>query len=172
MKVYGMDKAAYQRLEPFISIPPAPAIPIKDTKTFELNAADTARLQGIYGVGPVYAARIARYRDLLGGFYSTEQLKEVYGLSGQQYREISQQTFVDTGLLKKMDLDIVDRETLARHPYLTPYQADAILAYREFKGGWNSLNEILTNGLLPDSVFRRVMPYLKIANQEVMKAAH
>ena len=164
MKIYGLDRKDYLRLEPYISIPPVPAVPVKHTTSFELNAADTSRLQLIYGIGPVFAARIVRYRDLLGGFCRTDQLKEVYGLSGQQYDEILKLTFVDTGLLQKIDLNFADRKTLARHPYLTPYQADALLAFREFSGGWKNLNEIPANGLLPDSVYRRILPYLKIGN--------
>jgi DNA uptake protein ComE-like DNA-binding protein len=48
------------------------------------------------------------------------------------------------------------------HPYLTPYQADAIIAYREYKGEWKDIHEIMRNELLPDSVFERISPYLNI----------
>jgi DNA uptake protein ComE-like DNA-binding protein len=61
-----------------------------------------------------------------------------------------------------MDLNTVERQTLGMHPYLTAYQADAIIAYREYKGEWKDIQEIVRNGLLPDSVFKRIRPYLKI----------
>ena len=140
LKVYGLEQEDYLRLGPYITMPPVPAIPGKPVWTLELNAADTIQLQRIYGIGRAFAARIARYRSLLGGFYDCVQLREVYGLSEQQYGEILRHAILDTTLLERMDLNTVDRQGLARHPYLTPYQADALIAYREFSGGWYNLD--------------------------------
>lgn len=162
MKVYGIGMADFSRLEPYIDIPPVPAARKRDVISFELNGTDTLQLQGIYGIGPVFADRITRYRDLIGGFYSREQLKEVYGLQEEQYEEIIRHVFIDTSFLLKMNLNTVEREILVRHPYLTAYQADAIMAYRDYKGEWTDIREIMWNHLLPDSVFERIRPYLKI----------
>ena len=162
MKVYGLERAEFSRLEPYIDIPPIPAARKRDAIAFELNGTDTLQLQGIYGIGPVFANRITRYRDLLGGFYSREQLKEVYGLQEEQYKEIIRHVIIDTSFLRKMNLNTVERETLMMHPYLTAYQADAIMAYRDYKGEWTDIHEIMWNNLLPDSVFERIRPYLKI----------
>ena len=162
MKVYGIGMADFSRLEPYIDIPPVPAARKRDVISFELNGTDTLQLQGIYGIGPVFADRITRYRDLIGGFYSREQLKEVYGLQEEQYEEIIRHVFIDTSFLRKMNLNTVERETLVRHPYLTAYQADAIMAYRDYKGELTDIHEIMWNHLLPDSVFERIRPYLKI----------
>jgi len=164
LKVYGLNSTDFNRLEPFIDIPPVKAIDMKkhEAGAFELNSSDTLQLQGIYGIGPVFAGRIIRYRDLLGGFYTREQLKEVYGLQQQQYEQIIRHVFIDTSLLQRMNLNTVEREALFRHPYLTSYQADAIIAYRDYKREWKDINEIRRNELLPDSVFIRIRPYLKI----------
>jgi DNA uptake protein ComE-like DNA-binding protein len=164
MKVYGIGMEDFQRLEPYIDIlsVPVPAAKKRDAMAFELNGTDTLQLQGIYGIGPVFANRIIRYRDLLGGFYSREQLREVYGLREEQYEEIIRHVFIDTSSLRRMNLNTVERETLLMHPYLTPYQADAIIAYREYKGEWKDIHEIMRNELLPDSVFERISPYLNI----------
>jgi DNA uptake protein ComE-like DNA-binding protein len=164
MKVYGLKMADFNRLEPYIDIPsvPVPAVKKQVPMAFELNGTDTLQLQGIYGIGPVFANRIIRYRDLLGGFYSREQLKEVYGLKEEQYEEIIMHVFIDTSFLRRMNLNSVERETLSMHPYLTAYQADAIIAYREYKGEWKDIHEIMWNQLLPDSVFERISPYLRI----------
>lgn len=164
MKVYGLSQSDFHRLEPYMDIPSVtvPAAHSGTAAAFELNATDTSALQGIHGIGPVFAGRIIRYRDLLGGFYTREQLKEVYGLRQQQYEQIIRHVFLDTSILKRMDLNTVERQTLCMHPYLTAYQADAIIAYREYKGEWKDIHEIVRNGLLPDSVFKRIRPYLKI----------
>jgi competence protein ComEA len=164
MKVYGLGAADFERLEPYICIKPA-AQPVEkkhELVLLELNISDSLQLQEVNGIGPVYARRIIRYRELLGGYYSREQLKEVYGLGDRQYEEIIGQVMIDTGRLKRMDLNRVERGTLLRHPYLTSYQADALMAYREYKGQWKDIGEIMKHQLLPDSVFRRIRPYLMV----------
>ena len=47
---------------------------------FEINAADTLNFRTLKGIGEVLSSRIVKYRKLLGGFYSTHQLTEVYGV--------------------------------------------------------------------------------------------
>ena len=164
LKVYGLEAADHKRLEPYIKIPPAPepAGKQREPMLLELNGTDSLQLQGIYRIGPVFARRIIRYRDLLGGYYALEQLKEVYGLGDPQYREIIRHVFIDTSRLRKMDLNRVESRDLSGHPYLTPYQADALLAYRTYTGQWKDISEILQHQLIPDSVFQRIRPYLMI----------
>lgn len=164
LKVYGLRREAYARLEPHIRISPTPvrAERKKEAMLFELNSTDSLRLRELSGIGPAFASRIIRYRDLLGGFYEQEQLREVYGLEDRLYEEVVRHVYIDTSRLRRMDLNRVDRMTLMRHPYLTPYQADAILAYREFRGEWGEVDEIRKNQLIPDSVFLRIRPYLEI----------
>lgn len=43
----------------------------------ELNSADSTALVSIRGIGPYYASKILRYREQLGGFHTTRQLKEI-----------------------------------------------------------------------------------------------
>jgi len=164
MKVYGLEEADYDRLKPYITIKsvPVPDVNKQVPLAIELNSADSLQLQGIYGIGPVFANRIIRYRDLLGGFYTHQQLNEVYGLQEEQYEEILKHVFIDTSFLQRMNLNSVERDTLLKHPYLNVYQADAIIAYREYKGEWKDIYEIKRNQLLPDSVFDRISPYLRI----------
>ena len=43
----------------------------------ELNSADSTALVSIRDIGPYYANKILRYREQLGGFHATRQLKEI-----------------------------------------------------------------------------------------------
>jgi competence protein ComEA len=164
LKVYGLGASEYDRLEPYIRIgSPDPTDGKKhEVVPLELNGSDSLQLREIYGIGPVFARRIIRYRDLLGGYYAREQLKEVYGLGEAQYQEMIGKVCIDTSRLRRMDLNRVERRTLARHPYLTSYQADALMAYREYKGKWQDIGEIMQHQLIPDSVYRRIRPYLTV----------
>jgi DNA uptake protein ComE-like DNA-binding protein len=128
---------------------------------FELNGADSVQLVSVYGIGPVFARRIIRYRELLGGFYRKEQLLEVYALGRLQYDELCRRIFIDSTRIRKLHLDSLQAWDLSRHPYLDPYQAAALVSYRKARGGFNNPGEIHANRLLPDSVFEKILPYLE-----------
>ncbi|MEM9858315.1 MAG: helix-hairpin-helix domain-containing protein, partial [Bacteroidota bacterium] len=46
---------------------------------FDINEADTTQLKQLKGIGSVFSRRILKYRKLLGGFVTSDQLSEVYG---------------------------------------------------------------------------------------------
>lgn len=96
----------------------------------ELNSADTTELKKLRGIGSGFAGRIVRFRDKLGGFYSKEQLREVYGLSEETYQLCADEVWVDTSLISRLDVNTLGIVELKRHPYITFYQAKAIYEYR------------------------------------------
>lgn len=65
----------------------------------ELNSADTTALKMVPGIGSVFAKRIIKYRDLLGGFYSVEQLGEVYGIDEERYEAMKSWFSVDPSVI-------------------------------------------------------------------------
>ena len=174
LKVYGMDSALYLQLKPFIQIEEQAVGYFQDTagfsripasrELFGINSADTSQLMSIYGVGRVFSSRIVKYRDLLGGFYTHEQLAEVYGLKPKTYNEIIIRTFIDTAHLRRIDLNLTTEETLRSHPYLDPYQAESIIKYRELMGSFHSIRDLLSFGLVPDSVFLKMSPYFQVSD--------
>jgi DNA uptake protein ComE-like DNA-binding protein len=165
LRVYGFDSTDYSRLEAFIRIDTLYAGPslqreFPEPERFELNTADSVRLLSVPGIGPVFARRILRYRDWLGGFHSEGQLLEVYGLSTLQHRELLQRCYIDTGALVRLDLNKDPVSRFDRHPYLDRYQAEALVRYRELSGSYSDVNEVLRNLLIPDTVFLKLRPYL------------
>lgn len=180
LRIYGLHPEEFQRLQPYIRIvvpasghdvssranaatndKPPYLSPAKTIHPFDLNTADSQSLLSVYGIGPVFASRIIRYRELLGGFCRQEQLHEVYGLSQQQYEELLRCSFLDTSQLRKIDLNMLNEGDNYMHPYLDRYQTAALAAYREQMGAFATPEEILENRLLPDSVYRRILPYLE-----------
>lgn len=45
-----------------------------------INAANSAQLQTLYGIGPAKAQEILRYRKMHGGFKSVDELVNVKGI--------------------------------------------------------------------------------------------
>lgn len=181
-KVYGIGDSVYLLLEKYIHFD-RPAAKIQrvislDTLSggsqesslmIDLNRIDSTGLTLISGLGPKLSGRIIRYRDWLGGFYSSEQLLEIYGFPSEIYRRDKNKFLTDTLILRKMNLNTVSMKSLSSHPYLNPYQARAITKYREWKGAFNTVNEILINHLIPTHVYERIRVYLKVLPDSLIK---
>lgn len=180
-KIYGLDSADYIRIEPYILIPASkdpsfklqsqdsikmyPDVGYDRTDTFQLlplNISDSSTLTDIYGIGPVLSVRIIKYRNLLGGYISKEQLREVYGMTEENFEHIRNAIYIDTAAITPININVADFARLSRHPYLTDYQARAIISYREINGKFINTNEIEKNNLLPQDVYLKLKPYLTV----------
>ena len=126
-----------------------------------LNNADTLDLQQLRGIGPVFARRICRYRDLLGGFYKKEQLMEVNGLSPELYNEIAPFLTLDTTDLRPLKLNTATIKELNRHPYLDFYQAKAIVLFRQKGGSFEKPQDLLKVNLIDEETYNKIKPYLE-----------
>ena len=171
LKIYGITKKQYDFLEPFIQIvQPEKNInsikkefaKIKKLNLIEINSASESDLMELNGVGESFAKRICKYREILGGFYCKEQLLEVYGMDTTRFNQFMHQFFIDTSLIVKQDLNMVKYNDLIKRQYLNKYQVQAILKYREIKGNYNKLDELIENNLVPENVYKKVKPYFII----------
>lgn len=134
------------------------ATPIK----VNLNIADTVQLMSLHGIGPVFAKRIVRYREKLGGYYATEQLLEVYGLDSAKYIMIKDKVYttIDTNI-RKINLNRASVKELAAHPYIDWKLANAIVR-RRFAEPYERVDQLRELYLVNDSLFRKLVPYLTI----------
>lgn len=129
-----------------------------------INRADSVQLLPLPGIGPVFAGRIIKYRNLLGGFVSVGQLNEVYGLKPETVHQISESIWIDSSAVRKIRLDSISFRDLLRHPYLGIEDVRALIRYRDYRGHIASPEELYENFILPDSTLERVRPYLYCGN--------
>jgi len=130
----------------------------------DINRADSAGLLPLPGIGPVFAGRIIRYRNLLGGYVNISQMEEVYGLRREIIDLISEDILIDTLAIRKIDLDNAGFRDLLRHPYLEFDDVKALVRYRDFVGHIRSLEELREQQLLSDSTLVRISSYLGFNN--------
>ena len=185
-KIYGMNDSIYSAIENYIEIQNTiingyqylnvadnstdnnnsdlkfqnEIVKSESTPIVELNSADSVDLVRLNGIGPVFAARIIKYRNLLGGFYAKNQLLEVYNFPKETYDNIEEYISVDTSLLKTIRINFADFSELLRHPYLNKEQVQAILNYREQNGAFNFIGELDKSEVLDSVTFNRIKPYL------------
>ncbi len=133
----------------------------QSVKVLDINSCDSASLEALPGLGPVLSARIIKYRKLLGGFASVEQLREVYGLSEETYNLVSGMLKADPADVIKISINDADYKKLIRMPYFERYEVAAILKYRELKGKVDGVEELVENKLISTETAAKVKPYLE-----------
>lgn len=171
-KMYVVSDELYDHLESFIHISEPQNIYVSGEKTIktkdkftqsnlkiELNSSDTTELMQLRGIGPVFSKRIIKYRDLLGGFYAVEQLKDVYGLE-QTYEDIEEYLTVDTTLITKIQINTISEAELSKHPYINYKEAKIIINYREQHGGFENETDLERIKGLDIGKVSRILPYL------------
>ncbi len=127
----------------------------------ELNSINAEELQVIRGIGPIWSKRIIAYRDLLGGFYSFDQLHEVYGLDSLVIESIRQKISIEPSNIQKLDLNFEKRNQLNRHPYIDEHSLEKILSYRARVGFIEHPEKLLIDSILSDSAYKRIINYLQ-----------
>ncbi|TDO21988.1 ComEA family DNA-binding protein [Pedobacter duraquae] len=167
-KMYTIKPSLYARISPYIQIETIePGISksyrkhhVEILRVIELNSADTTELVEINGVGSTFAKRIFKYREQLGGFYTKQQLKEVFGLDSLKYQEISEQVKVDPAYLRKIMINTISLELLKNHPYLKYKQANAIIQYRKQHGNYSNIADLNKVAILSTETIDKIAPYL------------
>ena len=175
-RLYGLTEEEFKSLRPYIQIPPV----VKETyfteedrkrqdsiytlrpRKFEslnvlnLNIVDTLTLQRIPGIGVGYSRAIISYRERLGGFVSTAQLKEIEGLP-----ERIQEWFTIDSLptIRTLSLNKSDFKTLVRHPYLSYEQVKVIMTHIRKYGPLRSWRELQLYPEFTPQDIQRLTPY-------------
>jgi DNA uptake protein ComE-like DNA-binding protein len=167
-RMFCISPSEYEILEPYISIPEQiseyadrkPEIrEIKKKVLVDLNTADSVTLLTLYGIGPSFAKRIVKYRNLLGGFYSKNQLLEVYGFDQDRLDKIEANCEVSSGGIKKININTVRTDELKKHPYLDYYTAKAIVDQRVILGKFTSIQQIKSIPLIHEDLFNKIQHY-------------
>lgn len=142
----SMDGAARQRFpEKF-----------KEPVRLDLNRTDTNELRRIPGIGPVYARRIVRYREQLGGFTSVAQLAEIPDLP----EGIEQWFSAPASGVRTINVNKADFKTLRRHPYMNYMKAAAIANQRRQNGPLKSIDDLRRMPEFTADDLQRLAPYL------------
>jgi len=174
-KMYGMTDSLFARIHAFVDIPISDKKkpwkkdstshksnwPKREVVRFELNTATAEELQNVSGIGPVLSERIIKYRDLLGGFHSTDQLKEVWGLKPEVIDKMLDQSDFEA-TVGQITINTDSIKILAKHPYINYNLARAIINYRAVHGTYESLDDLKKIKVMDDSLYQKLSPYLSL----------
>lgn len=165
LKLYVLSESQKKDLLPYIKVEKGEPLAtsartIDKEEVIEINSSDSVELMKLPGIGTKLSKRIIKYRDLLGGYYTLEQLREVYGLKEETIDLIDKRVKVDDTKVQKVDLNFSDRYELSRHPYIGKENAAMIINFRT-KYGFITNPIVLKDSLvLKESDYERLKPYL------------
>ncbi|MBN2614662.1 MAG: helix-hairpin-helix domain-containing protein [Bacteroidales bacterium] len=166
-KMYCISDAEYEILAPYIHFQHSQ----KKTKliyhTVQLNRCDSADLVHNLHLSSFLARRIIKFRTALGNFYTQTQLKEVYGLTPETYQKIAPYLHCDSSQVQKIDLNNASFKELLHHPYLNYDNTLKIAKIRSRLHGYARLEQLKTDAYIPDSVYRKIRPYLYLRPQKM-----
>jgi competence ComEA-like helix-hairpin-helix protein len=173
-KIYGIDVNDFSRWEPYIRIQTKddsfmkPKFENKKEQlskkpgynVIDINSADTTTLIALPGIGSKLASRIISFRDKLGGFYSIDQIIEIYGLPDSTFQKIKPYLKLEKIELKKININTATKDEMKSHPYMKWSLANAIVEYRNQHGNFSSLEDLKKISLITDELFDKLKPYL------------
>lgn len=137
---------------------------LKDLEFIYLNETDTAQWKKVPGIGSSYAKRIVKYRSLLGGFTSIQQLKEVYGIDDEMFDKITSFIREDVDAensCEKLRINQLEFKQIIAHPYIDFEQTKAIVNLRRRIGNISSIDELAMLEEFSTEDIKRISPYLQ-----------
>lgn len=172
LKIYGFNEKLYAKLSPFIAIKSVDSNEkqIKELSAVakfdhsksivNLNTADTTELKSLKGIGSKLAGRIVKFRNSAGGFYSIDQLTDVYGVKPELVMELKEKIQIDDNY-KKININTATAEELKSHPYIYKWNiANAIVNYRSKHGNYKQATDLMKTDLVSEELCRKIAPYL------------
>lgn len=174
-RVYGLSSEEFKILKPYIRIAEvfrrkqdtlhAVKKMRKDTLAVykypegtlvDLNEADTTELKKNPGIGSGIARMIVAYRNRLGGFYDTAQLKEVDYVNEDMLKWFK----LENASIHRINANKAGLDKLRSHPYMNFYKAKVIMEYRRKKGKLKSLSQLSLYEEFTEKDLERLSYYL------------
>ncbi|MEO5998288.1 MAG: helix-hairpin-helix domain-containing protein [Chitinophagaceae bacterium] len=181
--IYGLHPDEAERLMPYVKIAVAKTTSFNDYHTsnlsthashdpplrtslvpllLDINTADTTEWIALPGIGSKLASRIVRFREKLGGFYSIDQLSEIYGLPDTTFQKLRPGLKINTLAVPFININTIQVNDLKQHPYMKWNIANAIIEFRKQHGDFKSLDDLRKIDVFTEEIYRKIAPYLKV----------
>ena len=109
----------------------------------DINEATKEDLVKIYGIGDAISIRILKQKELLGGFVSMEQMKEVWGLSPEVIENLNAHFKVLVlPRFKKIEINNASLKELSQFHYFRYSLAKEIVTYRSMNGNIKNIEDL------------------------------
>ena len=185
-KINGLDEATLERLSPYVDLPKLlkkqyassssssesqyntqskikkKKYKRKEPKIFDINTGDTTDFMNLHGIGSVYSKRIINFRNSLGGFFTVQQVGDVWGIEDSLFQAIKPYLTVDPVLIQKRNINHMDKDSLNKHPYINWKKSKTILAYKAAHGDYKHMDDFYKLHLIEDDFVDTMKHYFVV----------
>lgn len=192
-KIWSLQAEDYERLLPYIRIGtpnqaaprPSPPASAPEVFVFDPNTATENEFQRL-GLPPWTIKSILNYRSKGGRFRTSDDFRKIYNLNERDFARL--EPFVQisgdialelprpltysgaaTATKKPLDINAANADEWQRLPGIGEKRAEQMVRFRDALGGFTSIDQVGEMRSLPDSVFRRIRPFLLIEQAAVKK---
>ncbi|HNF48293.1 MAG TPA: helix-hairpin-helix domain-containing protein [Chitinophagales bacterium] len=132
--------------------------------TLEVNSATAEEYEKLYGIGKVLSVRIVTFRDKLGGFYSVNQVKDVFGVEDSVFQHFKSHLTIKPKVPKKININSATYEELTANPYFFSTVAKQIIGYRTKVKPFTTIEDVKNLYFVRDHPehFDKMKPYIEI----------
>lgn len=172
-KIYGLSKQDYERLQPYVRIQARETRKHDSERSYQvkdevngfppnilINSADTNAFRSLPGIGEKLSKRIVAYREKLGGFYTVEQVREVYGIKDSVFQLIKPRLQCDTSLIRKININTATLDMLKAHPYIKYQVGNAVIQYRSQHGSFANEEDLVLLHVMSEDLLQKLRPYI------------
>ena len=126
----------------------------QQTEPFNLNTITEEKLNAL-GIRDFIALRLVKFRDKLGGFYSTEQLKDIFGIKEFELEKLSA-GYIQQDDLQKRDFSTQSFKDVLSHPYINYELCKRIFNLKDSLKT-EQFSDLKEN--LPPDSYKKIAPY-------------
>ncbi len=132
--------------------------------TIEVNTATQEDYEKLYGIGKVLSQRIVTFRDKLGGFYSVNQIRDVFGIEDSTFQKFKKNLTIKPVKPKKLNINIATFEELTSNPYLFSTVAKQIIGYRSKVKPFANIEDVKNLYFVKDHPehYDKMLPYISV----------
>ncbi len=176
-KIYGLKEEDYLHLFPYLKIekiakekPKAQAYKTKkkyrkqkdNTIRIDINSANEEEFMKLKGIGKKRARTIIKFRNILGGFYSIDQIEEVYGIDSSLFASIKAQLVIDQTKFKRLNIFELPADSLQTHKFINFRAANAIKRYIKNNPGIEQVEADVIRNLdgVDSNYINKALPYM------------
>ncbi len=149
-KIYGLDSTHFILLQHFCFLEAVEnsnsrnsTVKEKVYEKWNLNLADSLKLEKLPKIGPKIASRIIKFRNLLPYFIDFQQLSEIYGMNDTILDILKKNCYLEKPInFKPFKINDLDYQELSKHPYIGKQNAKLIINFRNMHGKFHSWEDL------------------------------
>ena len=168
-KIYSISDEDHKAFKPYIKIdttlfPREKKWHVfhKQIMTQDLNISTEDDLIKLPHIGCSRAHTIIAFREKLGGYFSVDQLYELYGFTHELVDSIKPLFTIDSVNHKRININTASFSEMKSHPYFKFFTTKKIIDYRKIKGVISTPSELLYNKIIDSITYHKISNYISV----------